>query len=235
MNIDHVVNRIKQQSAESLGEIVRVLLMPHASPVFGAAKVVEHEVAAFNALRSLGYLSIAPDEYELVEKLRCTRTKARNLLYQVALRESTDSQDVDEELRAVFSSARIARDGDMFLIEIPQPLTMDRLRSKVRSLGFLSDGSFSGSIAKVPERAIVALLSDLVHDEKQNAIREQFVRQGLTDTSFKGVAKDILKRYASQFGGNAASSAVENFAPVFGQLLNGSVDGLSRLLARQTH
>lgn len=232
MNIDHVVARIKKQSPESLAEIVRILLAPHASPVFGAAKVVEHEVAAFNALRSIGYLSIAPDEYELVEKLRCTRVKARNLLYQVALRESTDSQDVDEELRAVFSSARIARDGDMFLIEIPQPLTMDRLRNKVRSLGYLSDGSFSGSIAKVPERAIVALLSDLVDDESKSAVREQFVHQGLTDTSFKGVAKDVLKRYASQFGGNAASSAVENFAPVFGELLKGSVDGISRLLAR---
>jgi hypothetical protein len=96
------------------------------------------------------------------------------------------------------NAARIAREGDLFLIEIPQPLTMYRLQSKVRSLGYLSDGSFSGSIAKVPEGAILAFLSDLVDNESKKAVRKQFVHQGLTDTSFTGVAKDILKRYAGQ-------------------------------------
>jgi hypothetical protein len=232
MDIDRVVHRITRQDPDMLADVVRVLLTRHASPVFGAAKVVEHEVAAFNALRAIGYLSPGPDEYELVEKLSCTRMKARNLLYQVALRERNGAEGTDEELQRVFSSARIAKDGDLFLIEIPQPLTMDRLRSKVRSLGYLTDGSFSGSIAKIPERAILALLSELVDEETKDAVRKQFVHQGLTDTSFTGVARDVLKRYAGRFGGQAASSAVDNLAPMFGELFKGSVAGIAGLLER---
>jgi len=196
--------------------------------------VAEHEVADFNALRAVGYLSPGPDEYELVEKLRCTRMKERNPLYQVALREQNGAESADEELRRVFSSARIARDGDLFLIEVPQPLTMDRLRSKVRSLGYLSDGWFSGSVANVPERAILVLLSDLVDNKSMEAVRKQFVHLGLTDTSFTGDARDVLKRYARQFAGQAASSAVNNLAPMFGELFKGSVAGIAGLLEGHT-
>jgi hypothetical protein len=49
--------------------------------VFGAAKTVEHEIAALNALKAIGYISQDADEFDLVEKLRITKSKARLLLY----------------------------------------------------------------------------------------------------------------------------------------------------------
>jgi hypothetical protein len=53
-----------------------LLLAPHTSPVFGAAKSVEHQVAALNALKCLGYLTDNADEFELVKNMRVTKPKA---------------------------------------------------------------------------------------------------------------------------------------------------------------
>ena len=39
---------------------------------------------------------------------------------------------------------------------------MDRLRNKVRELGYLSNGSFAGSIAKIPSKALVDLIDELL-------------------------------------------------------------------------
>jgi hypothetical protein len=55
------------------------LLAPHSAPVFGAAKVVEQEVAAFRALQRHGYLPALPDEYDLLMLLRVTKARARSL------------------------------------------------------------------------------------------------------------------------------------------------------------
>jgi len=64
------------------------LLSPHFQPIFGSSKLVEHELAAFRAFQRAWLLGVDPvDEFALVKHLRVTRTKARNLLYAVALRE----------------------------------------------------------------------------------------------------------------------------------------------------
>lgn len=38
-------------------KVLEMMLTPHMSSVFSAAKSVEHEVAALNALKMLGYLT----------------------------------------------------------------------------------------------------------------------------------------------------------------------------------
>lgn len=57
MNRPDIEVRINEACAAALKD----LLASHAAPVFGAAKVVEHEVAAFRALQRLGYLPTKPD------------------------------------------------------------------------------------------------------------------------------------------------------------------------------
>lgn len=63
---------VDQASHEQLVNVVKILLAPHGSPVFGAAKVVEHEVAALKALKLLSYIAHSADEFDLVERLRGT-------------------------------------------------------------------------------------------------------------------------------------------------------------------
>jgi len=73
---------IDHQDKQALKDALSCLLHVHASPVFGAAKKIEHEVAAIKALQRLGAISPEPDKYELVIALRVTKAKARSLLYQ---------------------------------------------------------------------------------------------------------------------------------------------------------
>jgi hypothetical protein len=75
-------SKIDRASADELREALRIMFKAHASPIFGAARVFEHEIAALGALQHLQCLPAQSDEYELVMALRVTRAKARSLLYQ---------------------------------------------------------------------------------------------------------------------------------------------------------
>ena len=140
---------ITKADASTCAEALTDLLVPHTAPVFGAAKVVEHEVAAFRALQRLGFLPAQPDEYDLVMLLRVTKAKARSLLYQVALRRRLSSEEIDAAVRELLTQPRVSKEGDKVMIEVADPLLMDCLRQRVRQLSFISDGSFSGSLAKL--------------------------------------------------------------------------------------
>ncbi|WP_157354563.1 hypothetical protein [Thauera sp. 28] len=92
---------LANKSEAQLKAALEHLLAAHTLPVFGAAKQVEHEVAALRALKMLGALPDNADEYTLVTTLRITKAKARNLLYQDALRTLTSPQQIDDALRTL--------------------------------------------------------------------------------------------------------------------------------------
>lgn len=77
---------IGEAIADELRESLRIIFRAHASPIFGPARLIEHEIAALRVLHHLQCLPAQPDEYELVMTLRVTRTRARSLLYQESLR-----------------------------------------------------------------------------------------------------------------------------------------------------
>lgn len=63
-----------------LEDALPMLLKAHASPVFDAAKAVEHDVAATRAMQFFFTISLDPDEYVLVMTLPMIRVKACFLL-----------------------------------------------------------------------------------------------------------------------------------------------------------
>jgi len=73
-----------------------------------------------------------------------------------------NASKVDDLLRGVIGKCVLCKESDMFLFEVPHPLTMDRLRQRIRKLGFISDGNFSGSLARIPADALVALVEALM-------------------------------------------------------------------------
>lgn len=179
MDKDFLSTAINDADEKVCKDCLSVLLSAHAAPVFGAAKPIEHEVAAFRALQSIGVLSSKPDEYELVTTLRVTKPKARALLYQVALRSMPTGRSIDDQLRELLTTPTVLRDYDAVLIEVPDPFQMDMLRQRVRRLGYLSDGSFSGSIARIPLRALSALVADLIPDSAQADVKKALRDQGV--------------------------------------------------------
>ncbi len=189
------------------------------TPVFGASKSIEHEVAAMNAVKLLGYLSDKPDEFELVERLRVTKSKARPLLYQVALWEDSSAANEADELRAILISPRIAVDGDFYLIEVPQPLTMDRLRYRVRQLGFLSEGSFSRSVARVKRPALAALVESIIPEAERIVVIEGLKRVGCQGVDARSVISSMLKKVGTKVAGEVGEEIVGNLGDAVNDLL----------------
>jgi hypothetical protein len=213
---------ITHATPEDMAKALKLLFAPHASPVFGAAKTIEHEVAALDALKLLGYLTQNNDEFELVEKLRVTKSKARSLLYQSALRQNSNTDTVEQELRAILTNPRLAAEGDFYLIEVPQPLTMDRLRHRIRQLGFLSDGSFSGSIARIKRPALAALISSLIPETEQQIVTKELIRAGYQGTDIQAIITAMLKKVGSKIagdvGGELAGNLGESIEALFNQI-----------------
>jgi len=212
MNRDLYAKAIKQATPEELADALALMLEAHASPVFGAAKAVEHEVAALRAMQRPGAISSDPDEYELVMSLRITRAKARALLYQAALRSRLSQADINSSLRQLLSAPRVCKEGDKALIEVADPFLMDCLRQKVRQLGFISDGSFSGSLAKVSVPALAGLINALLSSEQKTNAQKMLRRRGVR-------GDDLASRIVSIIGGlsrHAAGAAGEKFSIILG-------------------
>ncbi len=219
MNKEDLEGLISKLTKQDLQRALSVMLAPHSSPVFGAVKIVEHEMAAIEVLKLIGYLNKGSDEYSFVEKLRVTKAKAKSLMYQEALRKNTNA---DDDLRGILSSPTIQKDTKgMFLIEVPYPLQMDRLRSRVRELGFISNGSFSGSTARISANALEALIESLIPNDKKDVILKKLKKQGFPDKSIKGLLRAFLLKAGSKVADGTGEQIVTNIGEVIGQTFNG--------------
>lgn len=207
------------------------LLIAHTLPVFGAAKQIEHEVAALRALKVLGALPYNADEYTLVTTLRVTKAKARNLLYQDALRTLTSPQQIDDALRALVMQPTATKDGNLILLEVPQPFLMDALRHRIRQLGFLSDGSFSGSIARLPQRALAALIEDLVPPGERKYVAARLRRQGLDGDDLQSLVLGLIKAAGRAAAGSAGEQLGATIAEGIGSAFGRGAAVLSTLRA----
>jgi hypothetical protein len=68
---------IKTNDTQILKSEFERLLSGYLLPAFGALPKSEIDLLFLSALQRLGYISETPEIYELVSKLRVTRTKAR--------------------------------------------------------------------------------------------------------------------------------------------------------------
>jgi len=208
MNIEEINKLLIKQNKDNLIEIINILLEKHSFPVFGAVKQIEHEVAAIKALKLLEYLDDNADEYDYVDKLKVTKAKARSLMYQETLRKNID---FEEELKKVLQSPTIQKDSKgMYLIEVSNPLIMDKLRKKVKDLGFISDESFSGSLAKVSREALIGLIDNLVETNEKDHILKQLRKQGYPDSTFKSFIKKSLLKVGSKMADDTGEEIAKN-------------------------
>ncbi len=75
-----VSTKIRGASKKTCQTVLSELLESYMEPAFGSLPKKELDLLILKALAGLGYISSEPSIYELVSKLRVTRTKARNLI-----------------------------------------------------------------------------------------------------------------------------------------------------------
>jgi hypothetical protein len=209
---------------------LKTLLERFLDPAFGALPKSEIELLLLGALEEIGAISAEPGVYELVSKLRITRTKARNLIYERELRRLTPAE-LDSRVRNLLKRPIIQKSGDQFVLEVENPLVSDHLRSKVQVLGHVSDGSFSPSIVKLPLDAVVALIELYIPENQRESVKDALVAAGAPDASFKGVLKAVLKKVAGKVASDTGEALLENASKYISPIVDATVAGLTDNIA----
>lgn len=128
------------------------ILSEYAKPAFGALPKREIDMLMLDALVRIGYLDSEPSLYQLIQLLKVSRSKARSLVYERDLRRLGKTQ-LDELLRRSLIRPYILKQGDLFCLEIENPLVLDHLKDKLQRLGFATDRSFSPSLVRLSKNA----------------------------------------------------------------------------------
>lgn len=228
MDLEQSVARIPEAQAKAL---LLKLLSAHVRPAFGAQPKAELELAALEALQGLGSIGAEPSLYELVSSLRITRAKARNLLYALELRRSTPAQ-LDAKLKALLRAPVLHKQGELFAMEVENPLLADHLKARLQQLGHASDGSFSASVITLKLEAMVALVASCLSVDEQEKLRLALVKAGAPDTSLRGLLTSAFKKLGAKLAAKAGEAAVEQAVDTLGPILDGTIKpAVGRLMA----
>lgn len=221
-----IKNCIWDSSETSAKDSLTLILTTYLDPAFGSLTKRESDILIFTVLQKMGYIEENPTLYSLVKNLRVTRAKARNLLYEHELRRLSDL-DLDRMIKEILKRPLIQKQEGLWALEIENPLVIDHLKSKLQILGHASDGSFSPSLVRLSEAAIIALMDDLIEEKQKAGIKKVLVKAGFPDKSFKGILKDVLKALGKKAADEAGSKVVEN---VLGPVIDGAFDGIGKAI-----
>lgn len=169
--------------------LVRILSV-YGNPSFGSMSKRDIDLTMFLVLQKLKFIESEPTIYEVMQKLKVTRSKARNLIYEAEIRKLEDENDLDKKLREKIQHPIFGKIGDKISLEIDNPLLIDHLRYRLKKLGAITDGSFHAEIVSMTHEAFSDLYVELLPQEDVNAIYDKFVELGVAPE--KG-AKPFLK------------------------------------------
>ena len=139
--------------------------------------------------------------------------------------------ELDKELIPLLENPIFLKDGDKVAIEIQNPFLTDHFRFKLKSLGYITDGSFSAELVKLHYSAYIALVDLMVSREAKQETVELLVNEGIMeDTSFKGVFAEIVKKIGSKIANKAGEKAADEAWKYLSPIISGGIDGAKNIL-----
>jgi hypothetical protein len=223
MDINQIVNNATEEDVKSA---LSYFLQNYMTPAFGALPKNEVELIVLNVLEKLKAIDGEPELYEFVSKLKVTRSKARGLIYDRELRRSSE-EELNDKVKILLKRPLIQKNGDLYVLEVENPLVSDHLRSKVQKLGYVSDGSFSPSIIKLGLDAITALIESYLSTQEKDDIKAALVAAGAPDTSFTGVLKATFKRVASKVASDTGEALMEKASDFISPIIDAGIDRIT--------
>lgn len=225
------IKQIIQDATEDKAKVaLTCILENYMTPAFGALPKNEVELIILNALETLGATDSEPELYELVSKLKVTRSKARGLIYDRELRRSSE-KELDQKVINLLKRPLIQKDGDLYVLEVENPLVSDHLRSRVKKLGYVSDGSFSPSIVKLGLDAVSSIIESYLTEDQRNDIKAVLITAGAPDTSFRGVIKATLKKVAKKVASDTGEALMENASEFISPIIDAGIDSITEKVA----
>lgn len=227
-----IEDKLEALDAEQAKAALTAFVATFTSPAFGALPKREIELELFEMLRSLGVIDRKATLYGLMTDLRVTRAKASQLLFDAEVRKhGSNTEHLDKEVKDALCAARFAKDGDLFILEIENPLTQAHLRHRLKALGHVTDTSFNSAIVKMPIDAVKDLLVELIPEQDRPAVRQALIAAGLPDDSLPGILKSALKSLGGKVLGEAgdqiATWAVEAAPGLIGSVVNASTQAIT--------
>ena len=211
----------EKAGAKKAKESLDSFLAAYLNPAFGALPKQEVELLVLRLLSQIGAISERPSVYELVSKLKITRSRARRLIYDQELRNRT-SQELDEDVRVLLRTPILQKRGESFALEIENTLLSDHIRAKLKELGHVTDGSFSPSLVTLTVDAMVALIDDQLTNTQKDATLKALIKAGAPDRTIKGVLKSALKKLGEMIADDTGQAVAEDVTKYVGPLLDAS-------------
>ncbi|MFK4752737.1 hypothetical protein [Oceanobacter antarcticus] len=203
--------------------VLTEMLNKYLSPAFGALPSKEVELIVLEALEKVDFIPESKSQYDLISQLKITKTKARNLIYNQELRRM-DKDQLDNAVKTALKSPVLQKQGDLFVLEIENPLVIDHLRSELKNLGHASDGSFSPSLVKISLPAATALIEKILTRSDKRAVKAALVAAGAPDGSFSGVLKGTIKAVAKKVASDSGEQLAENISNYLSPIIDGATE-----------
>ena len=218
------------QEGNAITEVLENILKAYATPSFGSISKRETDILLFSSLQDLGIIDKNPEIYDVVQLLHITRAKARNLIYESALRRQEVEEmnhALEEELKRVIVKPTFLRDGDKICIEIDNLLLIDYIRHKLKVLKHITDGSYHAEVVKMTLDAFTDLYESLLPKESLKEINEKFVALGLKpDNSAKTLVKNVLMSMCKVVLGKAGEQLAGTFITILGDWMSSKFDNI---------
>ena len=218
------VDRIDGVDSKEVKRVFKELITAYMNPAYGSMSKRDFDILLFMKLQDLKIIEKDPDLYDIVSNLKVTRAKARNLLYEAKMRNSSE----DKELKELLSTPIFFKGNDKIAIEISNPLLSDHLRWKLKRAGYITDGSFSAELIKLSEEAYITIFEDMIPNESRKKITEALVKCGAREElGFKGILSSILKKLSGRIVGRAGDELVDGIFEYLDPLISEKLKEIS--------
>lgn len=222
-----LIDKIDSLNSDDVKLVFKELIKDYFSPAFGSISKRDLDILLFIKLQKLKLISENPEIYELISELRVTRAKARSLLYESKLRQSTTKQ-LDEELIEIITNPIFLKDNDKIGLEIGNPYLIDYIKDKLKKINHITDGSFSPELIKLTPEAFEALFESYVPNESKSEILKILISIGAKeDTTLKGVLKGMFKKLGSKIADKVGEEIGENIVDYLSLFFK--KDGISKI------
>lgn len=185
------IDRLTESEAKAH---LRALLEGVTQPAFGVLPQRELDLILFKLMRDMGVIDPDASLYELMSDLKITRAKARNLVFDLEIRDAQAARGLDARARAALAKPRgFVMDGAYLAFGIENPVVQAHIKDKVTSLGHLTDASFDATIVKIKPQAMGALVEALMEEKDRDAFREGMIAAGFDkDDSLQTLIREGL-------------------------------------------
>lgn len=195
-------------ASEDCRAILEELLSTYMTPAFGVLPKHEIDMMMYEVLQKVGYLNKISTPYDLVRKLKVTRSKAQSLIYESNLRQFTGADDdLKEQLKKLLAEDSLLIYNDKVAIEVENPLLRDYIRQCLREANCITDTSYSKDLLCMSAKAYQKLCEKYANDAYKRLMSSLRAEGIEVDDKIK-VFEDLIKSLATMAGGDSAGSLV---------------------------